>query len=232
MGRRLRVNAGGYVYHALNRANARMRIFSTDGDYAAFERVLAQACERTQMGLLSYCLMPNHWHLVLRPRKDGDLSLFMGWLTMTHTQRWHAHHQTVGMGHLYQGRFKSFLVQTDSHFLMLCRYVEANALRARLVDRAEQWRWCSLWRRSDRQEEGDAGIRLSKWPVDRPDNWISIVNKMFPESELGRLQVSLKRDRPYGDPRWLARAVKRLGLESSIRPRGRPKKTTQTKKGS
>jgi putative transposase len=156
----------------------------------------------------------------------------MGWLTMTHTQRWHAHRQTVGMGHLYQGRFKSFLVQTDSHFLMLCRYVEANALRARLVDRAEQWRWCSLWRRSHRQKEGDAGIRLSKWPVDRPDNWISIVNKMFPQSELGRLQVSFKRDRPYGDPRWLARAVKRLGLESSVRPRGRPKKTTLTKKGS
>ena len=161
MARRLRVNAGGYVYHALNRANGRMRIFSTDGDYAAFENVLAQACERTRMRLLSYCLMPNHWHLVLWPRNEGDLSLFMGWLTMTHTQRWHVHHRTVGSGHLYQGRFKSFLVQRDSHFLTLCRYVEANALRGRLVDKAEQWRWCSLWRRiCERSEKQNRCILL------------------------------------------------------------------------
>jgi putative transposase len=232
MARRLRVNAGGYVYHALNRANARMRIFSTDGDYAAFENVLAQACERTRMRLLSYCLMPNHWHLVLWPRNEGDLSLFMGWLTMTHTQRWHVHHRTVGSGHLYQGRFKSFLVQRDSHFLTLCRYVEANALRGRLVDKAEQWRWCSLWRRICERSESDADIRLSKWPVERPDDWSEIVNKMQDDDDLRKLYVCLKRERPFGDPRWLTKAVKRLGLESSVRPRGRPRKETQEKKGS
>lgn len=232
MARRLRVNAGGYVYHALNRANARMRIFSTDGDYAAFEHVLAQACERTRMRLLSYCLMPNHWHLVLWPRDDGDLSLFMGWLTMTHAQRWHTHHQTVGTGHLYQGRFKSFLVQRDSHFLMLCRYVEANALWAHLVEQAQQWRWCNLWRRICERTEDDADIRLSKWPVERPDNWARIVNKMLPEDENRKLHVCLKRERPFGDPVWLTRTIKKLGLESSVRPRGRPRKATQNKKGS
>src|SRR5947199_244179 len=96
MGRPLRASLGGYVYHVLNRGNGRCTIFEKDGDYAAFERVLEQALERVAgMRLLAYCLMPNHWHLVLRPRADGELSAFGHWLTLTHTQRWHAHHRNV-----------------------------------------------------------------------------------------------------------------------------------------
>ena len=98
MGRPLRMAPGEFVYHVLNRANGRLPLFEDDGDYAAFERVLREACERVSMRMLAYCVMPNHWHLVLWPRQDGDLSRFMGWLTLTHTQRWHAHHHTSGHG--------------------------------------------------------------------------------------------------------------------------------------
>ena len=126
----MRTSAGGLLYHVLNRANARMRIFDTEKDYAAFERILAEAVRRTRMRLLAYCVMPNHWHLVAWPREDGDLSTFVGWLTLTHTQRWHAHRHSVGSGHVYQGRFKSFLVESDEHLWTVCRYVERNALRA------------------------------------------------------------------------------------------------------
>uniref|UniRef100_UPI00196B28C2 transposase n=1 Tax=Aquisphaera insulae TaxID=2712864 RepID=UPI00196B28C2 len=94
-----------------------------------------QALARYQMRLLAYCLMPNHFHLLVWPREAGDLSDFMRWLTMTHTQRWHAYHRTVGTGHLYQGRYKSFPVQSVEHFLTVCHYVERNALRAGLVER-------------------------------------------------------------------------------------------------
>ena len=110
MGRELRVTPGDTVYHVLNRANGRQAMFDDEGDYAAFARELAEAQQRVSMRLLAYCLMPNHWHLVLWPLRDGDLSRFMAWLTLTHTQRWHAHRHTTGNGHLYQGRFKSFLV--------------------------------------------------------------------------------------------------------------------------
>ena len=153
MGRPLRAAQGGLVYHVLNRANARMTIFDDDADYAAFEDILEEAVDRTGMlRLLSYCLMPNHWHLVVWPRKKGDLSRFTGWLTLTHTQRWHAHRHSTGSGHVYQGRFKSFLVQDDSHYLTVCRYVERNALRAKLVKKAEKWQWgqfmaLAFWRR-------------------------------------------------------------------------------------
>ena len=132
MGRPKRAADGGLIYHVLNRANARLPIFEKDGDYDAFERILADAVERTGTRLLAYCLMPNHWHLVILPIQDGELSRFTGWLTLTHTQRWHAHRHSTGQGHVYQGRFKSFPIQDDQHFLTVCRYVERNALRANL----------------------------------------------------------------------------------------------------
>jgi putative transposase len=174
------------------------------------------------MRLLAYCLMPNHWHLVLWPHHDGDLSEFMRWLTVTHTQRWHAHYHSAGSGPLYQGRFKSFPVQTDEHFLRLCRYVERNALRAGLMPRAEHWRWSSLWHRLHHSEHG----LLDPWPVAIPDSWLSYVNRPESESELMALRRCVVRGTPFGVPDWIERTVKELGLESTLRPRGRPKKPT------
>src|SRR2546426_10025243 len=146
MGRPRRAAEGGYVYHVINRANARLAIFEDAADFEAFEKVLLQAVERTKTRLLAYCVMPNHWHLVVWPRKDGELSRFVGWLTLTHTQRWHAHRHNAGVGHLYQGRFKSFPVQDDVHLRALCRYVERNPLRAGMVNRAQDWRVSRLRR--------------------------------------------------------------------------------------
>src|SRR3954447_16733920 len=164
MPRRARQAPGGLVYHVLNRAVGRMRIFSREGDYEAFRRVLLEAHGRLPVRLLGYCLMPNHWHLVLWPRADGDLSRFMHWLTMTHTQRWRHHRRLVGLGPLYQGRFKSFPVQTDAHLLVLLRYVERNPLRANLVARAQDWAYGSL---HDRLAEASP-VRpiLGEWPID------------------------------------------------------------------
>ena len=123
-----------------------MLIFTKNEDFNAFERVLEEAVARTGMRLLSYCLLGNHWHLAAWPQEDDELSRFMGWLTPTHTQRWHAHRKSTGSGHVYQGRFKPFPVLDDHHFLTVCRYVERNALHANLVKRAEDWRWSSLYR--------------------------------------------------------------------------------------
>ena len=158
------------IYHVLNRANARLSIFEKDGDYEAFERILADAIERTGTRLLAYCLMPNHWHLAILPVQDGELSRFTGWLTLTDTQSWHAHRHSTGQGHVYQGRFKSFPIQDDQHFLTACRYVERDALRAKLVAKAQDWKWSSLWR-WNRGNAKEKSI-LSAWPVRRTPNWL------------------------------------------------------------
>jgi putative transposase len=223
MSRRKRRAVGGEVYHALNRAAGRFRMLRTDKDFAAMEAVLAEALERVPTRLLSYCLMGSHWHLVLWPREDGELSGFLNWLTLTHTQRWRHAHGTVGYGALYQGRFKSFPVQRDEHVRKVCRYVESNALRAKLVEKAEDWRWSSLWHR---QHPGEAVGKLltGDWPVSRPNNWVHLVNQPQTAKELAALQTSVERGRPYGDERWQFQAARRLELESSLRPPGRPKK--------
>ena len=154
MPRRIRATAGGLVYHVLNRGVGRMRLFRKAADFSAMEQVLGEAVQRTRTRLLAYCLMSNHWHLLFWPREDGELSEVMRWLTVTHTQRWHANRHTSGTGPIYQGRFKSFPVESDDHLLTVARYVERNPLRANLVEHAVDWQWCSLWRRC----QGDAAI--------------------------------------------------------------------------
>src|SRR5271157_4263119 len=109
MPRRARSIQGGLVHHVLNRSNARVEMFSSEDEYAAFERVLEEAFRREPLRILGYCVMPDHWHLVVWPEdgKDRQVSEFLRWLTVTHTQRWHAQRQTSGTGHLYQGRFNT-----------------------------------------------------------------------------------------------------------------------------
>ncbi|MCE9554667.1 MAG: transposase [Planctomycetes bacterium] len=118
------------IYHVINRGVGRQQLFFQDGDYEAFERVIAETLEKRPMRILSYCLMPNHWHFVLWPEKEGDLGRFMQRLTVTHVTRWQKNYHCVGFGHAYQGRFKSFPVQADNYFYQVVRYVERNALRA------------------------------------------------------------------------------------------------------
>ncbi len=216
-----RIAVGGVVYHVLNRANGRAQIFKRPGDYAAFEKVMAEAQDRVPMRVLAYCLMPNHWHMVLHPDGDGDLSRHLAWLTRTHSLRWHAFQGMHGCGHLYQGRFKSFPVQSDRYFLTVCRYVERNPLRAGLVTRAEDWRWGSLWCRERSTVEATA--LLSEWPVPRPDGWLDFVNQPLNGEELAALRLCARRGRPYGSADWVLHAAARLGLEPTLRPRGRPR---------
>ena len=222
MSRCLRDAPGRIIYHVLNRAVGRSVLFKKDADFEAFENVVEQTHARTGIRILSYCVMPNHWHLLLWPREDGELSEVMRWLTVTHTQRWHVQHGTSGTGPVYQGRFKSFPVQSDEHFLAVARYVEQNALQADLVERAQDWRWGSLWRRTSRRTEAVA--LLSNWPVPRPADWIRRVNRPLRQAELAAVRRSVGRSCPFGSDAWVGRIARRLGLESTLRPRGRPRK--------
>lgn len=217
------------MYHVFNRAVSGVPLFADPKDYAAFENVLAEAHEQVAMRTVAYCLMPNHWHFVLWPREDGDLSSFMHWLTMTHAKRWHGFRETTGRGHVYQSRFKSFPVETDAHFFTVCRYVEGNALRARLVVRAEDWQWGSLFRR----HLGNAKARsmLSDGPEPWPDGWVVEVNTPQTRKELETLRKCSERGQPFGSDSWVERIARQLGLLATLRPRGRPRKPGRNRGG-
>jgi putative transposase len=226
MARGARCAPGGLVYHVLNRAVARLPLFENPADYEAFLRVLAEAVAEVPMRILAFVIMPNHWHFLLWPAGDNDLSDFCRWLTHTHSMRWHAHYHTSGTGHIYQGRFKAFGVESDEHLYRVARYIERNPLRANLVSRAEQWRWSSLWRRV----HGDAepGPLLAGWPLPLPADWVEHVNAPQTEAELEALRRSVRRACPFGSVSWQQQMAARQGLGHTLRPLGRPRKAADS----
>jgi putative transposase len=209
------------VFHVLNRGVGRRTLFEKEGDYAALERILEETLRTRPMRICAYCVMPNHWHFLLWPEHDGDLPAFMQRFTNTHVKRWKEHRREIGHGHLYQGRYKSFPVQDDDYFYRAARYVERNPLRADLAPRAEAWPWSSLGR-ADRKNA--AFPVLCEWPLPRPSQWRELVNRPQTEAELALLRRCLARGTPCGDKVWVSSTAGHLGLESTLRPRGRPKK--------
>ncbi|RMD82365.1 MAG: hypothetical protein D6815_09410 [Candidatus Dadabacteria bacterium] len=233
MPRTARIAPGGLVYHVLNRANGRGPIFAEEADYFGFLLVLRRSVEQYEMRLLAYCVMPNHWHLVVWPHQDGQLARFMHGLTTRHVRRWHRSHGTDGAGHLYQGPYRSFPVQHERHLLALCRYVERNPVAAGLVERAEQWPWSSAHQRSlETHRPGQSGEpedfrpRLAAWPIDRPVEWPVLVNQPLTAADLERVRRSTSTGLPLGEAAWCAAVAERLALTSLLGRRGRPATST------
>jgi len=197
-----------------------MRIFRAEKDYEAFHRVVEQTLQVAPIRICVYCWLPNHWHFVLWPEHDGDLSRFMQRMANMHTQRWQRAKLRIGYGHLYQGRFKSFPIESDEHFYSVVRYVERIALRAGLVPRAVEWRWGSLCQRT----RNAGGPLLSSWPLPQPSDWTEYVNLPQTEAELEAIRRAVRRGSPYGDAARAERTADRLGLQSTLRGRGRPHK--------
>jgi putative transposase len=220
MPRARRQTPGDIVYHVLNRANGKQDIFRGFSDFNVFEKVIAEGLKKIPMRLTAYCIMSNHWHMLLWPYNDGDLSKFIHWVTMTHTQRWHSIHNTVGTGHLYQGRFKSFPVQNESYYLTVLRYIESNPLRAGLVKSSLDWPWSSL---AIRKGIAKDNLAISDGPIELPDNWFDLVDILPGETELKKIEHCINRGSPFGREGWVEQTAKKLQLIPTLKPRGRPK---------
>lgn len=222
MARQARVAVGGVVYHVINRSNGRVPIFNTTQEYAHFEYLLLEGVELTGMRILAYQIMPNHWHLVLYPSKDRQMSEFMHWITTTHVRQLRVRANTIGHGHLYQNAYKSFPIESDKHLVDVIRYVEQNALRANLVRRAQDWPWSSLYRRRRGNEE-DRKI-LAPLPTELPENYLESVNHILEKNFISRIRHSISKGAPFGSDQWTAHMVDTYNMLPTQRGSGRPRK--------
>jgi putative transposase len=226
MPRPLRPIDDGLIYHVLNRSNNRQTVFHKDEDFAAFLQALAELKERKPFALYGYCLMSNHFHLLLRPR-GASISRIMQSVTVSHTQRYHRHYQSGG--HVWQGRFKSPVVQNDEHLLCVLRYIEANPLRAGLVRRAGDYPWSSfgvhgLGAASELVDPLVTYENIAPYAKVRQRHWAAMVHEPLDEATLARIRRSAATGLPFGRERWVERLATRLDLDLTIRPRGRPRK--------
>ena len=140
MSRPLRLEFAGALYHVTSRGNEKKPVYLDDTDYELFLALMTEVCQRFNWVIHAYCLMTNHYHLVVET-PDSNLSRGMRHLNGVYTQRFNGKHKRVG--HLFQGRYKAILVDKDSYLLELSRYVVLNPVRARMVDKPEDWRWSS-----------------------------------------------------------------------------------------
>jgi|SRR3989344_1420274 len=198
-----------------------MQIFNVAEEYHLFEKLLLDAKELVGMRVLAYTLMPNHWHLVLHPQNDKDMGIFMHRLTNTHTRQVHVRTRTIGSGYLYQGRYKSFLVDSDVYFLTLIKYVERNSVRAKLVEKCEDWQWGSAWRRIHGTKTQQELLALPPFPL--PSQYRRWINTPDRKDELEKIRYCMSKGAPYGRGSWVEKMVMKYNLETTLRSVGRPK---------
>jgi putative transposase len=227
MGRPLRAVADGLVYHALNRGNNRERVFHAPADFAAFLKALRQTKQRYPFRFYGYCLMSNHFHLLLQPEDGQSISRILQSLTVAHTWHYHRRHGTVG--HVWQGRFKSPVIQDDDHLLTVLRYIEGNALRAGLVPDLKDYPWSSypthgLGRIDDLLSALPGWANLARTEEARQALWRQLVHQPLSQRELTAVRRAVTSGRPFGTPVWAETMAKALGIPLSARPRGRPRK--------
>ncbi|NQT75776.1 MAG: transposase [Candidatus Omnitrophica bacterium] len=209
----------GFIYHVLNRGNGKQEIFHKDQDYKVFIELMQEAKKKHPVKIFEYCLMPNHFHMVMMVVQAEEFIRYMQWLMTSHVRKYHAHYGSTG--HIWQGRYKSFIIQEGGHLLTVLRYVIRNPVRAGLVKSAKEWRWAS---HNGSVNPASHNLLLDKVPIELPEKWDEYVNEPLTDAEIERLHSSITRGSPYGETDWREKVSKELRLESTIRPRGRPRK--------
>jgi putative transposase len=217
--RRCLRGTAGLAFHVINRGVRRATLFYSHDDFAAFVRVMVEAAARVPMRLIAFSLMPNHWHMVLWPLDDTGLTRYTGWLSLTHACRWQRVHETRGTGPVYQGRFKAIPIETNRYFITACRYVERNAVRAGLVERARNWPWSSA-----SEQPGAPMPILADWPIPRPPGWSELLDEPQTQADLDHVRRCISRSAPMGDDAWREAVATTLGWTTGLRTVGRPRR--------
>src|SRR4051812_14544412 len=171
--RKRRIAPGGFVYHVCNRGSRKGVIAETYDEYCEVLALIERARAKIGMRIIAYNILNNHFHFLLWPVCDSDLSRFMKAFEQPHAQRFHRRRQTRGCGAVYQSRFVNRMIRDERSYFTALRYVEANARRHGVVQRAEAWPWCSAWQ----SEPVGPAVVLADSPIPRPENWLEILNE-------------------------------------------------------
>lgn len=202
--------AGGEIYHIINRGNRRTEVFHNTQDYEKFIELMHEAKKMTNIKLYSFVLMPNHFHFIVEPNEAEDLSKYMQWLLTSYVRYYNKTYKTSG--HLWQGRYKSFIVQKDNYLLTLLNYVEQNPIRAKL----KQWTYVS--------SNSKINDFIDELPIKLPENWEEIKKDILKKKDKEKIDNSIQRQSPYGEDDWVHDIALKYDIVSTINPRGRPKK--------
>lgn len=213
--------ADNQIYHIINRGNRRETVFHDKYDYERFLKLLEESKQRYEINIYAYCLMPNHFHIVVYTNDAQSLSKALHWISSSYVRYYNKKYKISG--HLWQGRYKSFIVQQDSYLLVLLKYVEANPKRANIVKRCEDFKYSSAYNRINKIDDNILDIV----PIELPNNWSNYINDKENKTDIDYIRNSIERQSPLGDELWQVNLAKKYGLESTLNPRGRPRKKNE-----
>jgi putative transposase len=193
MPRRRLFGTGGVVFHVMNRSAKQLPLFECPSDFRLFVDVLVAAGMRCSMRLLEYCVMSNHFHLLLWPYGDNDLTRYLQWATGVHGQRWRRARRSTGKGAVYQGRYRWVGIQDAVHYDNARRYILQNPVRAGLVENADDWPWSSA--------SSDAGVpRPTLTPP--PFEPLTALESPLDGHSVERIRSSLRASQSLGPAAW------------------------------
>jgi putative transposase len=225
MSRIARAVVPGLPHHVTQRGNRRGKVFFEEGDYALYRDLLAERCRKLGVEVWGWCLMPNHVHLILAPRSADGLARAIGETHRRYTAFVNARARQTG--HLFQARFAS-AVMDEEHLLAALRYVSLNPVRAKLVKRAQDWRWSSV--RAHLKGASD-GLTTVQPVLDRVPDFASLLNEEPPEDLFDALRRAELTGRPLGSTAFLTRLEKRLGRTLRPQKRGPKPKGSNNRRG-
>jgi putative transposase len=214
MARLARLVVPGMPHHVTQRGNRRQQTFFNDGDYAAYLELMGDWCRQKAVQIWSYCLMPNHIHLIAVPSSEDGLRWAIGSAHERYTRR--INFREKWRGYLWQGRFASFVLD-EPYLLAAARYVELNPVRAKLVPRAADWPWSSA--RAHLSGQDDCLVKVAPL-LGMIADWSAFLDSAVSEEELRDLRRHSRTGRPLGDETFLGRLEEKVGRVLKPQKRG------------
>jgi putative transposase len=208
----------GAIYHILNRGNAKQEIYFDDQDYSHFLESTIQSKRQYNITVYAYCLMPNHYHFIVQAEVSSHIGQWIQLIMNKYNAYFRKKYKSIG--HIWQNRFKNFIIQNEDHLTVVMRYVERNPVEAGLTMSSFAWRWSS-------HQERHLNSKLSlcdQKNIPLPKDWTDYVDTPLHAMEQQKLKRSMKRQTPFGDDIWIEKICDELGMVNTLRSVGRPKK--------